>query len=47
MPDDSFDYDDFTAREFGKKRVLPRGVSWWWWMVAIVLVALLIRFWIF
>ena len=40
LPDDSFDYDKFVDREFGKKKVLPFGISWFWWLVAIVLVVL-------
>ena len=44
MPDDSFDYDKFVDREFGKKKVLPFGISWFWWLVAIVLVVLFTLF---
>jgi uncharacterized membrane protein YvbJ len=40
LPDESFDYDEFVDREFGKKKVLPHGISWFWWAVALVLVAL-------
>jgi uncharacterized membrane protein YvbJ len=42
LPDESFDYDEFTEREFRKKKVLPHGMKWFWWVVAIVLVALFI-----
>ena len=41
LPDDSFDYDEFVDREFGKKKALPRGLGWFWWLVAIALVVLL------
>jgi len=40
LPDEEFDYDEFVDREFGKKKVLPHGISWFWWAVAIVLAAL-------
>jgi len=40
LPDETFDYDEFVDREFGKKKVLPHGISWFWWAVAIVLAAL-------
>jgi hypothetical protein len=40
LPDESFDYDEFVDREFGKKKVLPFGISWFWWAVAAVLAVL-------
>jgi uncharacterized membrane protein YvbJ len=40
LPHESFDYDDFVDREFGKKKVLPHGIGWFWWLVAVVLVVL-------
>ena len=40
LPDESFDYEEFVDREFGKKKVLPHGISWFWWVVAIVLAVL-------
>ena len=49
LPDESFDYDKFVDREFGRKKILPHGIGWFWWGVAIVLVVLfvlgVIRFW--
>jgi hypothetical protein len=42
LPDESFDYDEFVDREFGKKRVLPFGISWFWWAVAVALLALFV-----
>ena len=42
LPDETFDYDDFVEREFGKKKALPHGISWFWWLVAITLVALFV-----
>jgi len=43
LPDESFDYEDFVEREFGKKKVLPHGISWFWWLIA-ALVAVLVSF---
>jgi uncharacterized membrane protein YvbJ len=40
LPDESFDYEAFVEREFGKKKVLPHGISWSWWAVAAILAAL-------
>jgi hypothetical protein len=42
LPDESFDYDDFVEREFGKKKALPHGISWFWWLVAIALAVLFV-----
>ena len=27
LPDESFDYDDFVKRQFGEKRLVPRGIT--------------------
>jgi hypothetical protein len=47
VPDDKFNYNDFVAREFGKKRNLPSGKGWVWWIVSLgttgVLVWILLR----
>jgi uncharacterized membrane protein YvbJ len=49
LPDETFDYDEFVDREFGRKKALPFGISWFWWAVAAVLAAVftagVIRFW--
>ena len=42
LPDESFEYDEFVEREFGKKKALPYGVKWFWWVVAIGIIALFI-----
>ncbi len=42
IPDDEFDYEEFIAREFGKKAHRPIGIKWYWWVTAVVLVVLLI-----
>jgi len=42
LPDDSFNYEQFVEREFGKSRILPHGISYWWWLVALILAALFV-----
>ena len=46
LPDEAFDYDEFTQREFGTGQVKPRGIAWFWWLVAALLAALFL-FWNF
>ena len=46
LPDESFDYDDFVKREFGEKKLVPRGITWVWWAVAAALAVLLILLWL-
>lgn len=38
LPDESFDYNDYVAREFGGKSPKPRGIHWIWWLVALGLI---------
>lgn len=40
LPDDEFDYEEFTQREFGKPKPSPRKT--FWWVVAVVLLILTI-----
>ena len=44
LPDEDFDYDDFIAREFGRKSERRIGEGRlsrvWWWAAVAVLVAL-------
>jgi hypothetical protein len=42
LPDDSFDYNEFVEREFGRKKPQPHGIKWYWWLAAIALAALFI-----
>ena len=43
LPDENFDYEEFTKREFGgENSVKPRGLHWFWWLVALLVVAGLI-----
>jgi hypothetical protein len=36
LPDDDFDYEKFTAEEFGQSRK-KRGKEWLWWVTALIL----------
>jgi len=42
LPDDNFDYDDFVAREFGKKPHHALGLKWYWWALGVVVLAALV-----
>lgn len=41
LPDDEFDYEEFTQREFGGGGLKPEGILWIWWAAAILLLAAL------
>jgi hypothetical protein len=41
IPDESFDYNEFVKREFGAKRILPRGMGWFWWAVSLAAIGAL------
>jgi hypothetical protein len=43
LPDEEFDYDDFTKREFGGQTPKPRGIAWFWWVVGVVILVVLLR----
>ncbi|MSU40657.1 MAG: zinc ribbon domain-containing protein [Pedosphaera sp.] len=46
LPDEEFDYEDFTRREFGgKPEVKPQGLHWFWWAVGIAVLVALIWQW--
>jgi hypothetical protein len=47
LPDESFDYDDFVAREFGKETMRPRGIAWIWWITAVMLLGILLSWWLY
>jgi uncharacterized membrane protein YvbJ len=48
IPDQDFDYEEFTQREFGKaEKVVPRGVSPIWWVVAVVILILVVLGFVF
>lgn len=43
LPDDDFDYEEFVAREFGKKPYRALGLKWYWWALGVaVLVAMVL-----
>ena len=46
LPDDEFDYDEFTKEEFGgeKRNPRPKGIGWFWWVVAIALIIIIILY---
>ncbi|HXR46873.1 MAG TPA: zinc ribbon domain-containing protein [Candidatus Limnocylindrales bacterium] len=46
LPEENFDYEDFARREFGGKRMVPRGIHWFWWLVTILVVSGLICLWL-
>ncbi len=46
LPDESFDYEEFTKREFGGVPTRPHGLPWYWWLVALGLVAGLCLVWL-
>ncbi len=46
LPAESFDYEDFVKREFGRKSPVPRGVHWVWWLAAVLLIGLLVWLWV-
>ncbi len=40
LPDDDFDYEEFTRREFGGDGGLkPSGIHWLWWVAALFVLA--------
>jgi hypothetical protein len=44
LPEESFDYDDFVAREFGSSSPKPRGINWFWWLTSLVVLVAMIYF---
>ncbi|HSU52724.1 MAG TPA: zinc ribbon domain-containing protein [Candidatus Dormibacteraeota bacterium] len=45
LPGDKFDYDDFVEKEFGSKKLQPRGIHWFWWLVAILVIGVFFFLW--
>ena len=42
LPDEEFDYEEFTAREFGSEKAKPpRGISLLWWVIAILILGII------
>jgi hypothetical protein len=46
LPDENFDYAEFTNREFGKSAVKPTGLHWVWWLAGLALLAAILFTWI-
>ncbi|HEV2438117.1 MAG TPA: zinc ribbon domain-containing protein [Verrucomicrobiae bacterium] len=46
LPEENFDYQDYLKREFGRERIVPRGVHWFWWIVTILVVVGLVCLWL-
>jgi uncharacterized membrane protein YvbJ len=46
IPEEEFDYEEFTQREFGGATPKPRGISWFWWLVAVVLLIVGLMMWL-
>ena len=46
LPEENFDYQDYLKREFGRERIVPRGVHWFWWIVTILVVVDLVCLWL-
>ena len=44
LPDEHFDYEDFVQREFGSKKLIPRGIHWFYWCIAAVMLFVLLVF---
>ena len=44
LPDEEFDYQEFTRREFGGRSPKPSGIRWFWWGVGLLLLAAMIWF---
>lgn len=42
LPDESFDYAEFTRREFGGQPLRRRGPHWLWWLVAVLVMLVLV-----
>jgi hypothetical protein len=42
LPGEDFNYRDFVEREFGGKKIVPRGISRFWWVIAIAVLALIV-----
>jgi uncharacterized membrane protein YvbJ len=35
LPDEEFDYNEFTRREFGAKKSGLQTIAWYWWLAAL------------
>ena len=46
LPDEDFDYVEFTKREFGKPSAKPSGLHWVWWLVGIAVLMAILFTWV-
>jgi hypothetical protein len=46
LPEEDFDYEEFTQREFGPAKPKPHGLHWIWWLAEIALLAAILFTWI-
>jgi hypothetical protein len=46
LPDEDFDYEEFTQREFGATPAKPRGLHWVWWVTGLALLLAILLFWV-
>lgn len=46
LPHEEFNYEEFVKEEFGKPKVVPRGIYWLWWLVALLLLIALLLVWV-
>lgn len=44
LPDDSFDYEEYSKREFGRPSIKPTRVRWLWWAAAVLLLVAFLAF---
>ena len=45
LPDEEFDYDEFTAREFGARSHPSRQMgNPWWWVAVVLLIVFVLGF---
>ena len=46
LPEEDFNYNEFTRREFGRPSPKPAGLHWAWWVTGIVLLVAIVLFWV-
>ena len=46
LPDESFDYEDFVEREFGRGMQARTGLTWYWWLLGVASLAA-VAAWVF
>jgi hypothetical protein len=46
LPEENFDYEEFTQREFGKPTVKPTGLHWVWGLAGVAALGAILFAWI-